>query len=212
MARLRDEMPDAIGALNELALHRRPTIIGRQILLSPGTRLDRRAPPGDECMKRKRKPRKIDRAYEGASPYMASGGADGAGVFTLRGARFFAEALRAPFLAPAFFTPRFLVAALRTPLRAVFFAADFRVALRAPFFAADFFVAAFLVVLRAPFFAAAFLAGLRLIVALAIISPLDPNCRNFARPTIRSNSVTRLISRSRGKRAEVINGRHVEAC
>jgi hypothetical protein len=56
------------------------------------------------------------------------------------------------------------------------------------------------------------LAGLRFVVALAIISPLDPNCRNYARPTIRTNSVTRLISRSRAKRAEVIDAAHDEAC
>lgn len=144
---------------------------------------------------------------------MPAGDSGGEDVFTFRGARFFAVALRAPFLAPAFFAPaRFLVAALRTPLRAVFFAAVFRVALRAPFLAVDFFVAAFLAVLRAPFFAAAFLAGLRLIVALAIISPLDPNCRNYGRPTIRANSVTRLISRSRARRAEVIVATHDDAC
>jgi hypothetical protein len=35
-------------------------------------------------------------------------------------------------------------------------------------------------VLRTPFLAAAFLAGLRfLVVALAIISPLDPDCRSL---------------------------------
>lgn len=137
---------------------------------------------------------------ENASNYMPSAGAAGGVAFALRGARFLAVALRAPFLAEAFFAPpRFLVAALRTPLRAVFFAAVLRVALRADFFAADFFVADFFDAdLRAPFFAAAFLAGLRFVVAFAILSPLDPNCRNYGRPTIRANSVTRLTSRSSG--------------
>lgn len=104
---------------------------------------------------------------------MVTGEAGGVVTFVLRVARFFAEALRAPFLAPAFLAPaRFLVATFRTPLRAVFFAAVLRVALRVDFLAGDFFVAAFLAVLRAPFFAAAFLAGLRFIVAFAILSPL----------------------------------------
>lgn len=182
-------------------------------MLSPGMRLTGRAPPGDECVKRCRSDAKERSRMRGASAYAVTGAAGGVGVFALRGVRFFAVALRVLFLALAFFTaPRFFVATLRTPLRAVFFAAVFRVALRAPFLAVDFFVAAFLAVLRAPFFAAAFLAGLRFIVALAIISPLDPNCRNYGPPTIRANSVTRLSSRSSAARAEVINATHDEAC
>ncbi|WBK00705.1 hypothetical protein MMG94_02970 [Methylocystis parvus OBBP] len=116
-----------------------------------------------------------------------SDGVSGAATFTFRGARFLAGAFLAVFLvarflvATFFVAPRFFVATLRTALRAVFFVAALRVLfLAAVFFVARFFVAAFLVaVLRVPFFAAAFLAGLRFVVALAIISPLDPNCRNM---------------------------------
>jgi hypothetical protein len=124
-----------------------------------------------------------------------TGGAVGV-AFGLRVARFFVAVLRAVvfravFLAPAFRVP-FFAAALRTPrffvavLRAVVLRATLRapVFLRAPlravFFALAFFFAPafFDADLRAPFLAAVFLAGLRLVVALAIIGPLDPNCRN----------------------------------
>ena len=52
------------------------------------------------------------------------------------------------------------------------------------------------------FFAAVFLAGLRFTVAFAIISPLDPNCRNYGRPTIRGSSVTWLTAGSSGAAAQ----------
>lgn len=118
-------------------------------------------------------------------------GAAGGVTFGLRGAeRRLAGALRAAFLATFLVAPRFLAGALRVAFRATFFEAVLRVALRATlrvaFFAADFFAADFLVadffdaVLRVPFFAAAFFAGLRFVVAFAILSPLDPDCRNVA--------------------------------
>lgn len=119
---------------------------------------------------------------------MAAGGA----TLALRGPRFLAVALRAPFLAEdfrvvVFLVARFLVAVLRTAFRAVlrvaalrtpFLALVFLAGLR--FLAVDFLAAVLRAVLRTPFFAVAFLAGLRfLVVALAIISPLDPDCRNL---------------------------------
>ncbi|MBI1868205.1 MAG: hypothetical protein HYS06_07930 [Methylocystis sp.] len=119
---------------------------------------------------------------------VSEGSGTAGGAFGLRTTR----RLTAAFLAPAFLAaPRFLVAlrvVFRVVFRALFFDAVLRVALRATLrvalratLRAVFFAAVFLdAVLRAPFFAAAFFAGRRFVIAFAILSPLDPNCRNVS--------------------------------